>query len=201
MRHVIIAFTIVGLLLAPGVAAGQGEDRAGEVGGHVAVAASGELDTSIGVGVRAAWRPSWLGTEAELTIYPQDRPENGAAFTSGSIEGLFGVTAGPVLGRVRPFARVRPGFLRVQEAPQPIVCILIFPPPLGCTLAGGRTLFALDLGGGVELFPTGRTVIRIDVGDRLVRYPGPAFDRDREVHDSDFFAHELRFAAGAGLRF
>jgi hypothetical protein len=34
-----------------------------------------------------------------------------------------------------------------------------------------------------------------------VRYPGPAFDSDRMIREDSFFAHEFRFAAGAGVRF
>jgi hypothetical protein len=58
----------------------------------------------------------------------------------------------------------------------PFSCVATFPPPLSCTLAGGRTLFALNAGGGVELFPSPRTVFRATISDRIVRYPGPAFD-------------------------
>ena len=53
------------------------------------------------------------------------------------------------IGRARLFGRLRPGLLRFGEAPGPIACILIFPPPLSCQLAAGKTLFALDVGAGV----------------------------------------------------
>ena len=38
-----------------------------------------------------------------------------------------------------------------EEAPGPLACITIFPPPLSCELASGRTLMAFDLGGGVDV--------------------------------------------------
>jgi hypothetical protein len=125
----------------------------------------------------------------------------GTAISSNRVEGLFGVTAGPRLGRWRPFARLRPGFLRIGEAPEPVACILIFPPPLSCTLAGGRTLFALDVGGGVSVDVAPATSLRIDIGDRITRYPGPAFGRGRRVHDAAFHGHDLRVAVGAAWRF
>jgi hypothetical protein len=115
---------------------------------------------------------------------------------------LFGATAGVTFGRVRPFARLRPGFVDVHATPDPFPCILIYPPPLQCALASGRTLFALDVGGGVAVTLTPRTFVRIDVGDRLVRYPGPVFEMDpRRIHEDAFFGHDFRFATGAGLRF
>jgi hypothetical protein len=138
--------------------------------------------------------------EAEVVHYPSHFPDR-PAFSRARLEGLFGVTWGPRLGRVRPFARVRPGFLRVQPAPEPLACIAIFPPPNACELASGRTLMAFDLGGGVDVSVGERTFVRIDAGDRLVRYPGPVFDTDRNVHEDAFFGHDIRIAAAGGIRF
>jgi hypothetical protein len=173
-----------------------------ELGAQVAVARSGEFDaTDTGIGGRVAWRPSrFLGVEAELNVFPGDFPGD-SPFSGGRVEGLFGATVGKAFDRIRPFARVRPGFLVIQEASEPVVCILIFPPPLACTLAAGRTVAALDLGGGVDITATARTFVRVDIGDRLLRYPGTVFDADRVVRDRPFFVHEFRVAAGAGVRF
>ncbi len=173
-----------------------------EVAAQVTGARNGEF-TGIerGVGGRLAWRPSVLiGIEGELDFYPGDYPD-GVAFSRGRLEGLFGVTAGPRLGAWRPFARLRPGFVTFREAPEPFPCILIFPQPLPCALAAGDTVFALDLGAGVEFFPTGRALIRIDVGDRALRFSRPTIDSSGEVRGNGFFTHGFRFAAGAGLRF
>jgi hypothetical protein len=170
-----------------------------DVAAQVAVVRSSEFDdTDTGVGGRLAWHPvALVGAEAEMTFYPASFPDaNG--FSRRRIEGLFGVTVGPRLPRVRPFARLRPGFLSFRG--QPVVCILIFPPPLSCELAAGQTLFALDLGGGVELFPASRGVVRVDLGDRILKYPGPSFRNGRATQDS-FYSHDLRVSAGAGVRF
>ena len=49
---------------------------------------------------------------------------------------------------------------------------------------------------------TPRTFVRVDLGDRLVRYPGPVFESNpRRIRDGAFFGHDVRFATGAGLRF
>ena len=173
-----------------------------EIGAQMATARIGELDsTDLGLGGRASWHPSRLiGVEGEVNFYPSSIPDRFAVSRS-RVEGLFGVTAGPRINRWRPFARLRPGFVRIGSAPEPIACILIFPPPLSCTLASGQTLFALDVGGGVALLTPGATFVRVDLGDRMIRYSGPALDRNREVHNEHFFGHDLRVAIGAGWRF
>lgn len=174
-----------------------------ELGVQLASAQSGQFDAAdTGIGGRIGWQPIPLvGLEAELNVYPRGFPD-GRPFSRTRVEGLFGATAGVTLGRVRPFARLRPGFVDVQEAPDPFPCILIYPPPLACALAAGRTLFALDAGGGVAVALTPRTFVRVDVGDRLVRYPGPVLETDpRRIHRDAFFGHDFRFATGVGLRF
>ena len=80
-------------------------------------------------------------------------------------------------------------------------CLLIFPPPLSCELGAGRTLPVFDVGGGFELFSTDRTFVRAELGDRVLKYPGPALSKSGAILDDGFFSHDLRFAAGAGLRF
>lgn len=193
LRAVVVVFVAI---VTAGAAVAQ---ERFDIGAHVAVARSSEFDdTDTGIGGRLSWHPvALIGAEAEMTVYPASFP-NANGFSRSRIEGLFGVTAGPRLGGVRPFVRLRPGLLTFRG--QSVVCILIFPPPLSCELARGRTLFALDLGGGVELFPASRAVIRADIGDRIVKYPGPSFRNGRVSQDS-FYSHDFRLSAGAGVRF
>jgi hypothetical protein len=187
--------TLLALIVPVTVVAQERFDAAA----HIAVARSSEFDdTDTGVGGRLSWHPTALvGADAEMTFYPASFP-NANGFSSSRVEGLFGVTVGPRRAGVRPFARLRPGFLAFRG--QSVVCILIFPPPLSCELAGGRTLFALDLGGGAELFPASRAVVRVDVGDRILKYPGPSFRNGQATEDS-FYSHDFRVSAGAGVRF
>jgi hypothetical protein len=182
-------------------ASAQVDSRGLELGIQVPSSISSEFDTAdVGAGARVAWRPAgWLGIEAEINLYPSDFPGRNA-FSGGRMEGLFGPMIGGRIGRVRPFVKLRPGFMQFQEAPEPFACIAIFPPPLACTLAAGRTVFALDVGGGLEVSATPRTFLRVDAGDLLVRYPGLTIDTDLARRDS-FLSHDFRLAAGVGVRF
>lgn len=193
----ILLFAIL-LAAAPDRAVAQSSPGRFELGAQVSSAALSEFDeTDIGFGGRFAWNPSRIiGIEAEFNVYPEE-----FVFSSSRVEGVFGVTVGPRFDGIRPFAKLRSGFLSFDDAPRPFACVLIYPPPLSCELASGPTLATFDLGGGVEMSLTSRTFVRVEAGDRLVKYPGPVIDRDREVHDDSFFGHEFRFAVGAGLRF
>jgi len=173
-----------------------------QLGVQFVTVASSEFDaTDNGVSVLAAWRPTgMLGAEAEVAFYPSDFPDV-PAFSSHRIEALFGISEGPLVRKMRPFGKARAGFVSFSEAPQPFACILIFPPPLSCALAAGKTVFAVDLGGGIEIYPTAGTFVRVDVSDRAVRYPGTVLDLGGRVRNDPFFSHDLRIAIGGGVRF
>jgi len=198
---VVVAITAL-VVVRPDSAVAQSDPDGFELGVQIASAISSQFDEAdVGLGGRFSWHPAGLvGVEAEINLYPGSFPDQ-LPFSRGRTEGLFGVTVGATFDRVRPFAKLRPGFMSFREAPQPFPCILIFPPPLSCALASGRTLFAFDIGGGVEMFATRKTFVRVDVGDRLLKYPGPVFDTNRTARERAFFSHDFRFAAGAGLRF
>jgi hypothetical protein len=172
------------------------------VDAHVASSGWSEFDGSdLGIGGRVTWKPApSFGVDADLTWYPSDFPD-GTAFTRSRVEGLFGATLGPRLNRVRPFAKAAAGFLKVGATPGAFACIAIFPPPLNCALAGGDTLPAYEIGGGIEIDAASRAFIRADVSDRILKYPGPSFGSDFKVHDEGFFGHGLRLTVGAGVRF
>jgi len=187
------------LVWSPAVALAQ-SDRF-ELGAQlISVNLSPVDQADFGLGARFSWNPVQLaGLESEINFYPKDLPSE-VPFSRGRIEGLFGATVGPRFGTLRPFAKARAGFLSFRAVTEPFACVLIFPPPLSCQL-GDRTLLDYELGGGLELFPSRGLFLRVEVGDRAVHYPGPARDRDGTLHEDAFFGHDLRFAAGAGLRF
>jgi hypothetical protein len=192
------------LSIVPGLALAQSSlDRSFEATAQIAVNDLAELETTeVGLGGRLGFRAGSLFTfEGELNFYPSDVPE-AIQVTSSRLEGLFGVKVGPRFDRWSIFGKFRPGFVQFAEAPAPFPCIAIYPPPLSCVLGAGGNVFALDLGGGVELYPSERSLIRVDASDRMLHYPGPAIRQGREVVLEDgFWAHGLRLAIGAGFRF
>ena len=173
-----------------------------EAGAQIVVAHSGEFDANdIGIGGRFSWQATDLArADAEVNVCPRSFPVNrSGSFSRSRIEGLFGVTVGPRLGSVRPFAKLRPGFVTFRG--QPVACILIFPPPLSCVLAEADTRCSRSTSAAVSsVFAGPRTLLRVDAGDRLMKYPGPSF-RDGRVAQDDFFSHDFRMSAGAGVRF
>jgi hypothetical protein len=195
--RILVVLAVVGVLSPLSVSA-----QSFEASAHFAASQWSEFDgNDLGFGGRLTWKPSSLiGIDADLTWYPSGFPDR-IAFTRNRFEGLFGVTVGPRLSRVRPFAKASAGFLNVGETPGGFACIAIFPPPLSCVLAGGDTLPAYEIGGGLEIDATARTFIRGDVTDRILRYPGPTFDKNFEVREDEFVGHALRFTIAAGFRF
>jgi hypothetical protein len=197
-----VALLLTLAALTPGAAEAQspaGSFRLGAMGAYVA---SSELDTTeVGWGMLLAWNATPLvGIEAEILIHPADMGP-APSFSGGRVETLFGVSVGPQLARVRPFAKTRLGIIRFWESPEPLACLAIFPPPVRCTLANGRTAVGVDVGGGLELRAPGGTFVRFEAGDRVLSFPGPVTDSAGTAHEGGFFAHDLRMSLGAGLRF
>ena len=174
-----------------------------EAGIHVPVAQWSEFDgNDIGIGGRVTWKPaSLVGIDADLAWYPSEFPPDTLAFSSSRFEGLFGVTVGPQIDRVRPFAKVAGGFLRSSEPSEGFACILIFPPPLPCLMAAGQTMPALEIGGGLQLDVASRTFARVDIGGRWLRYPGPSFRVVPTVREENFWGSGVRLSFGGGVRF
>jgi len=155
-----------------------------------------------GFGGLFAWRPLGLiSTEATASFFPKNLTVNHRSpFTRGLVEGMVGVTAGPVRGRVRPFGTFRTGFVKFLTAPGPLVCPAISPPILSCNLANGEAVIAADIGGGIELLSFPRALLRVEIDDRLLNYPG-SIDASGDVHDMAFWENGFRFAVAAGVRF
>jgi hypothetical protein len=198
MRRSLFVFPVFLVLFASSV-----HGQSFEAGVHLASSQWSEFEgADVGVGGRFTWTPSSLiGVDADLTWYPSDFPPERFAFSGSRFEGLFGVTLGPRVNRLRPFAKAAAGFLRSSEAPEPFACIAIFPPPLNCLMAAGHTMPAFEIGGGVQVTTTQTTFLRFDVADRIVEYPGPTFGPNFELRDDAFFGHAVRFTIGGGLRF
>lgn len=133
----------------------------------------------------------YVAAETELNYFPQED-----SVRIGTIDVplwgkktlvVAGIKAGGRTKRVGVFGKARPGFIHFSYAPG-FVCI----PPVGGTCNQPKTtVFAVDLGGVFEYYPSRRTVVRLDVGDTIIR------------HDKRFFdtSHSLQTSVGIGVRF
>lgn len=109
-------------------------------------------------------------------------------------QGLFGIRAGKRFGSpsIGLFAKARPGLMRFHGERFPGVTV------------NGTTKFTLDLGGIVELYPSKRTIVRIDVGDTIIFYNDETIRRlslpggpQQRLGTS----HSLQTSIGFGFRF
>ena len=212
---------IAGLVLAivNGTARCQSEPQSQpsriEVGGLVSVLsikdAQGLTDlfprTEFGFGGRVSYNlNSHVALEAELNLFPRDFRKFTTNFTGGRMaEGLFGLKVGKRKNKFGIFGKFRPGFESSGHAEIPR-----FPNgdgpdpqnPFGFERIRA-TQFALDVGGVVELYPSRRTIVRFDVGDTIVRYPGILFTNfpSGALTKETVYSHTLQFSVGVGFRF
>jgi hypothetical protein len=162
-------------------------------------------DTQAGIGGRFTFNFNRsIAAEAEVNFFPQKQlifTANGSA-----IQAQFGVKIGKRFEKFGIFGKLRPGFISVNSVGS------LNPPPGS---QGGftqpdfiferRTLFTLDAGGVLELYPSRRTVVRFEAGDTVIRHP----DRFGTISFLDptvvlirpaKFKHNFQFTAGVGFR-
>jgi hypothetical protein len=195
-----VSSVLLGFLLVAVPGRAQAQDRRADVSLQVSVRSLHEFDeTEAGFGGRLSYRFSrWLAVDGEVNFFPAD--VGSPAFSGSRLEGLAGVRGGPHLGSTGVYLALRGGAVRFSEAPAPFPCIAIFPPPLVCAI-GGDTVPTVQLTGGFEAFPGDRWVVRVEAGDQLLRYSGPAFTPDRDVIDKGLWSHNFKATASVGLRF
>lgn len=109
---------------------------------------------------------------------------------------LFGIKAGVRTDRIGVFAKARPGYVRS----------VLIDETTGNPNASLNTLFrttsgwALDVGGVLEFYPSRHTMLRLDVGDTIIRYELKP-QTGTNTQTTNFINHNLQVSAGFGLRF
>ena len=139
-----------------------------------------------GLGGRLAYNfNDYLAIDGEASFFPETKFGNEEI--GQKTQGFVGLKAGVRRSRVGVFAKARPGVMWFGEFSSRGRCVTT---PLGrtCGLAHEND-FALDVGGVVEFYPSRRSIIRVDVGDTLIRYPDQGF------------VHNAQFSVGFGWRF
>ena len=168
-RPRLIVAALLTLLTASGVtpAAAQAPDFRRDLGATITwLNLNGLNQTAGGLGGRIATHVvDLLWLDAEANVFPTDDRVTGRTLQAfagaklGSRSRLFGL-----------FGKVRPGGVRFgRDFVRPgTVCIAIFPTPQSC-LASRRAL-ALDYGSVIEVYPSPRSIVRIDIGTTYLWY-------------------------------
>jgi len=167
---------------------------------------SGVGSTNAGIGGRVTFDlTNHVALEGDVDYVPSDRissPEYRSfrpfriVSNRNRTTGLFGVKVGTYTPRFGAFAKVRPGFTHLRETSGGCVgegCAAV-------TLIAGptpyRTEFAFDAGGGFEVYPTERTVARVELGDTIIRHRIVGMQCSQ-----DCTSHNLSSRVGFGWRF
>lgn len=176
MRIVVCAAFVI---LGAASAAFAQTDPTSDISGQFTVLARGHDDSSsIGVGGRLTVGLSRsVSIDGEFTFSPHDDVGSGLALAAGSgglvykrhrADGLLGIKAGYRGQRLGIFGKVRPGFSKLVNDGVECrgdVCALVL-----VVVPEYRTEFLVDWGAVVELYPAHRWLVRLDVGDTVVRH-------------------------------
>lgn len=149
-----------------------------EVGGQIFAFHGPDLGEGWGAGGRFTYNfNDYLALDSELDFFlPDEGPPT-------ATQGLFGIKAGKRTKYVGVFAKARPGFQTNF-------------------VVNGReqAVFALDVGGVAEFYPTRHVVLRVDAGDVIIPF-------GNDVVGQGLFAqrlgttHNLQLNLGVGVRF
>jgi hypothetical protein len=194
-------FTLIALLLVtPAAARAQTDEHKYEVGAvFTAVGAESLEGAAKGLGARFAYNLSeHFAVDAETSFFPSD--EFGNNLTGQNAQGFVGVKAGARSKYVGLFAKARPGVMFIGESLA----------GFDCDRGGGffrtcrpeRNHLALDAGIVAEVYPSSRTIIRVDFGDTIVRVRRAGlnvFD-GTQVSSTDI-THNFQASVGFGYRF
>lgn len=112
---------------------------------------------------------------------------------------LAGVKYGIRRSKYGVFGKARPGVIRFTAYPK---VIALFFSPLRDDMVifsaeAPATFFNIDFGGVFEYYPSRRTVVRVDVGDTIIRYSA---QKPKEINPS-FTRNNLQVNIGFGFRF
>jgi len=210
---IIQAFVL--LLVASQNNRAQDETPKYEFGAQFTVLRVNDLDiTEPGFGGRFTYNLTGnIAFEAEGNFFPREARARSGLFQGFVLQGghkaqgLFGIKLGVRREKFGVFGKVRPGFVHFSHLEESFDFFFCRPPL--CTpffLPYSETDYALDIGGVVELYPSRRTVVRVDVGDTIIK---PVSGRQVALPVEDFptvliirsTTHNLQFSVGMGFRF
>lgn len=153
--------------------------------------------------------------ELELNLYPSENRGRGNLF-----DGLIGPKVGYRGSRLGIFGKARPGFFRygavptISVGPRPVIPGVVTGLPIRQVEFTQPIKFAFDAGTVVEVYPTDRTVVRVDMGDTIIRRPDrfpielaiPGTGQSPLIFPGAFaeqpgYSHNFQFNVGLAFRF
>ena len=205
MPQRIIFALLTALLLAPAAARAQVTDapdveaHRAEVGVlYTGVKLEGFGETVNGLGGRFGYNFNKnFALDTEFSFFPETHLGNRQF--GQKTQAFAGVKAGARSRYVGVFAKLRPGVMFIGEVTSGFNCSGT---SFGQTCRPSHNNLALDAGGVLELYPSARTIVRLDAGDTIVRIRnatlglltgGPNATTDT--------THNIQFSVGFGYRF
>jgi hypothetical protein len=195
-------FAIAILLGHPVASVAQNRAPRFEAGAQVSTLHQSSFDnTSVGLGGRFTYNLAhWAAVEAEGIFTPADNvkvgiglPDFELSYERRRLEMFFGPKLGMRGDKFGVFGRVRPGFTQLSN--RGVGCAGTFCALALIALPEYRTELAVDIGGGVEFFPSRRTVARLDLGDTVIRH------RSQAPPCRECTSHNFASRLGFGFRF
>jgi outer membrane protein with beta-barrel domain len=211
MRATLICGLLLLVCLLVGKASAQTVDRKFEAGGvftsitltdfkarRLPTIETGD-STVKGLGGRLAYNiNNHFAIDGEGTFFPETHFGNEEF--GEKLQGFVGIKAGVRNKRAGVFAKARPGVMVFGDFSSPGTCTG-FTFGSSCTVSHEKD-FAFDVGGVGEFYPTDRAIVRVDVGDTIIRYQQNTFGvfNNPSVLAAET-KHNFQISIGFGWRF
>jgi hypothetical protein len=155
--------------------------------------------TEAGVGVRFSYNVNkYLSVEAEGNAFEfsiGDHPTDDFL----AVQGLLGVKAGLRNRWLGVFAKLRPGVVNFPKLRVPRnFCF----PVQSCDRSISANRLAVDAGAVIEVYPTQKIIVRMDIGDTMIRFKDDVISGFPDpVRINDGFSHNLQLTGSVSYRF
>jgi hypothetical protein len=138
--------------------------------------------------------------DGDLLYFPQHPTLSGPQTGGTLLQGLFGLKGGIRRNHFGFFGKVRPGFDSFSDALTGVTSSNQSTPTYSYQRANN---FVLDLGGIVEIYPSERSTLRIEIGDTHLFYGTRDLDVDgaTEAVPGGKMQHSIQLMLGYGWRF
>jgi hypothetical protein len=198
MRCGALSFVMLVACVAGAHAQSALDDHKFEIGGQYTAIGLDDFDVVNGVGARIGYNFNrHFALDAEASFFP--RTKFGNEQVAQKAQGFAGVKAGGRTKYAGVFAKLRPGAMSIGEITSGFDCNST---SFGSVCRSRKSHVALDAGAVAELYPSRRSIIRLDVGDTMIRLRRASrnFFNGTSQSSTDL-THNLQISIGFGYRF